>query len=154
MTRTIIVDSNSLIVLILGLMNPALIKDHDRTSIYSEEDFQNLMLVIKDFESIIVLPNIWTEVDNLLNNFCGQYKELYVRNILELIKKTSEKYLATTQIESNGYFFDLGITDTLILECAKGCNLLISSDSSLCDYARGFGINVYDMKAVKNEKFK
>lgn len=154
MKRMIIIDSNSLIVLVLGLMNPSLIKNHKRTSIYEEEDYFNLLSVIPNFESIIVLPNIWTEVDNLLNNFSGNYREHYVDKILHLVKSTSEKYFETHKIINNDYFLDLGITDTLILECAKDCNLLVSSDSKLSDYTRAFGIKVYDMKAIKNEKYK
>ena len=84
--------------------------------------------------------------NNLLNNFSGNYREHYVDKILHLVKSTSEKYFETHKIINNDYFLDLGITDTLILECAKDCNLLVSSDSKLSDYTRAFGIKVYDMK--------
>lgn len=150
----ILIDSNSLLVLILGLMNPTLINKHSKTSIYEEEDFHNLIATIKNLESIVVLPNIWTEVDNLLNKFTGNQKELYVKRIIETIKITSEKYLESKMVENNYSFYDLGLADTLILECAKDCEMLITSDSQLSDYARAFGINVYDMKELKNERLK
>ncbi len=150
----ILIDSNSLLVLILGLMNPSLINKHSKTSIYEEEDFHNLVFTIKNLESIVVLPNIWTEVDNLLNKFTGSQKELYVKRIIETIKKTSEKYLESKIIENNLSFYDLGLADTLILECARDCEMLITSDSALSDYARAYGINVYDMKELKNERLK
>ncbi|AZQ44185.1 PIN domain-containing protein [Nonlabens ponticola] len=150
----ILIDSNSLLVLILGLMNPALINKHSKTSIYEEEDFHNLVSAIKKIESIVVLPNIWTEVDNLLNKFTGSQKELYVKRIIETIKITSEKYLESKMVENNYSFYDLGLADTLILECAKDCEMLITSDSALSDYARALGVNVYDMKELKNERLK
>lgn len=148
----ILIDSNSLLVLILGLMNPSLINKHSKTSIYEEEDFHNLISVIKNLESIVVLPNIWTEVDNLLNKFTGNQKELYIKRIIETIKITSEKYFESKMVENNYAFYNLGLADTLILECAKDCEMLITSDSELSDYARAYGINVYDMKELKNEK--
>lgn len=150
----ILIDSNSLIVLILGLMNPSLINSHSKTSIYEEEDFYNLLAAIKSIESIVVLPNIWTEVDNLLNKFNGGYKDLYVAKMINTIKITSEKYLESHLVENNNAFYDLGLSDTLILEFAKECEMLITSDSALSDYARAFGINVYDMKELKNERLK
>lgn len=150
----ILIDSNSLLVLILGLMNPTLINKHSKTSIYEEEDFHNLVSTIKSIESIVVLPNIWTEVDNLLNKFTGSQKELYVQRIIETIKKTSEKYFESKIVENSHSFYDLGLTDTLILECAKNCEMLITSDSALSDYARAYGINVYDMKELKNIRLK
>lgn len=54
-------------------------------------------------------------------------------------------------ITSDG-FNDLGLTDSLILEYAKNCKLLITSDSQLSDYARANGIEVYDMVKSRNEK--
>lgn len=150
----ILIDSNSLIVLILGLMNPKLVNTHSKTSIYEEEDFYNLLSAIENIESIVVLPNIWTEVDNLLNKFTGNYKDLYVQKVIDTMKNTSEKYLKSHSVENNFAFYDLGLSDTLILECAKNCKMLITSDSMLSDYARANGINVYDMKELKNEKLK
>ncbi len=150
----ILIDSNSLIVIILGLMNPSLINSHSKTSIYDDEDFQNLMSTIKSIESIVVLPNIWTEVDNLLNKFSGSNKDLYIDKIINTIKSTSEKYLESILVEKKPSFYDLGLADTLILEYAKECDMLITSDSALSDYARAYGINVYDMKELKNEKLK
>ena len=147
----IIIDTNALVVLIIGLIDPKLIKNHRRTSIYTIEDYNKLLLVIGDISRLVVLPNIWTEVDNLLNNFIG-YKYEYVVKISEIIKNTSEKYFESELATNCEAFFDLGLTDTLILECAKKCKLLITSDSKLSDYAIANGILVYDMVKERNEK--
>jgi rRNA-processing protein FCF1 len=150
----VLIDSNSLIVLILGLMNPTLINKHSKTSIYDEQDFHELMYLIENVESLVVLPNIWTEVDNILNRFNGAYKDLYVKKIVETIKLTTEAYLESNRVEGSHCFYEIGLTDTLILEYAKQCQLLITSDSALSDYARANGIEVYDMKEAKNRKFR
>lgn len=150
----IIIDSNSLLVFLLGLINPSLINKHSRTSIYDEQDFYILIDVIKDIKSLVVLPNIWTEVDNLLNKFTGNYKSQYIQKITKTIKETSEKYIESQTIENNYAFYDLGLTDTLILEFAKDCELLITSDSQLSDYAIANGVIVFDLKKYKNERLK
>lgn len=149
-----LIDSNSLLILILGLMNPSLINKHKKTSIYSEEDFEYLIEVIGNIDSLVVLPNILTEVDNLLNKFKGNYKDLYVEKIIQTIKNTTEQYLESSLIEENYAFYDLGLTDTLILEHAKNCELLITSDSTLSDYARSQGVEVFDLKELINNKLK
>lgn len=148
----ILIDSNALIVLLLGLIDPKLLKNHKTTSIYDEEDFFDLLHVIGDFNQILVLPNIWTEVDNLLNSFGGNYKYQYTQKITEIIKATSEKYINSQAGSECESFFDLGLTDSLVLEQAKCCKLLITSDSKLSDYAIAYGIKVYDLVKVKNEK--
>lgn len=150
----IIIDSNSLLVLLLGLINPSLINTHSKTSIYDEEDYHTLVDVIQDINNVIVLPNIWTEVDNLLNKLSGGYKDLYIQKIVQTIKETSEKYIESKVVENNYAFYDLGLTDTLILEYAKDCEMLITSDSQLSDYAKANGVTVFDLKELKNERIK
>lgn len=149
----ILIDANALVVLLLGLIDPKLISKNRRTSIYEENDFYNLLTVIGNIEQLVVLPNIWTEVDNLLNNLGGSYKYLYVQKITETIKATSEKYISSVTATTSHNFIDLGLTDSLILEYSKECKLLITSDSRLSDYARAYGIKVFDMIKDRNEKF-
>lgn len=148
----IIIDANALVVLLIGSINPKLIESHKRTSIYSEEDFHELLFAVGNIEKLVVLPNVWTEVDNLLNSFSGHYKYQYVRIIFEIIKVTSEKYLNSILGAESNSFYDLGLTDSLILEYAKSCEFLITSDSRLSDYAIANGIKVYDMVKIRNEK--
>ena len=97
--------------------------------------------------------NVWTEADNLLNNFRGRLKERYVQHVMHLVHTSSEKYLPSINAVSSHYFHPLGITDSLLLLHAKECELLITSDSKLSDYAHAEGIDVYDMVQVRNKNF-
>jgi len=149
----IIIDTNSLIVFLIGSMNENLISGHKRTSIYTKQDYYNLLAVIKDIKNIIVLPNVWTEVDNLLNGFSGNYKWPYITQIRKIIAHTTENYLNSKTGTDSLYFEAIGLTDSLILELAKDCEFLITSDSVLSDYANANGIKVYDMIKKRNEEF-
>jgi len=149
----ILIDTNALIVLLLGIIDKRLINRHERTSIYNEQDFNDLLAIIGSFDKLIVLPNVWTEVDNLLNRLHGRYKDRYVQEIIKTIKSTTETYLESVKAAESVGFFDLGLTDSLLLEHAKGCKLLITSDSQLSDYALGYGIRVYDMVKSRNDRF-
>ncbi len=146
----ILIDTNALVLLIVGLIDNDLIGKHKRTSIYDVEDFYLLIQMIGDLNQLVVLPNIWTEVDNLLNNFSGLYKHPYVEKITEIIRVTSEKYLDSVSGTEIHSFYELGLTDSLILEYAKECKFLITSDSKLSDYATAYGIKVYDIVKQKN----
>jgi len=148
-----LIDSNALIVLILGLKDTKLIPKHKRTSIYYEQDFYDLQAVIEDIRNLVVLPNNWTEVNNLLNNFKGDYKQEYIYKITDTIKNSTEKYIPSNFAVENFAFIELGITDTLILECAKECKLIITSDSKLSDYANALGFKVFDLVKNRNDRF-
>ena len=147
----IAIDTNALILLIIGSIDPKIIENHKRTSIYDLEDYQFLTEVIGDYNRLVVLPNIWTEVDNLLNNFIGRQKELYIENMKILTKELSEEYLISHEATENYAFFDLGLTDTQILILSQKCECLITADSRLSDYAISFGVKIVDLVKRKNE---
>jgi hypothetical protein len=149
----ILIDSNSLILLTLGLINQELISKHKRTSIYTKKDFEDLLLVIKDLNNLVVLPNIWTEVDNILNRLSGNYKWPYIENLKALVTQTTENYLESKLGINSDYFISVGLTDSLILELGKKCDLLITSDSTLSDIAIANGIKVYDIVKKRNQDF-
>jgi len=148
----ILIDTNALVILIIGQIDSKLINSHRRTSIYEEQDYYDLITVIKDYKKLVVLPNVWTEVDNLLNNFGGEQKYKYIVAIKETIKSSSEKYINSLIGIDSDSFFDLGLTDSLLLNFAKECEFLITSDSSLSDYALASNIKVYDI--VKNRNIR
>jgi rRNA-processing protein FCF1 len=148
----ILIDTNALIVLLLGLMDKRLINKHKRTSIYEEQDFDDLISVIGSLDKLVVLPNVWTETDNLLNDFGGELKYQYMVQTIEAMKSTSEKYIESIKGFESDSFFDLGLTDSLLLSCAKECEFLITSDSGLSDYAKANGVLVYDIVKNRNDR--
>lgn len=148
-----LIDTNALVLLIVGIIDPRQIKTHKRLSIYEEEDFYKLWLVLDGLDQLVVLPNVWTEVDNLLNTFSRNLKGQYIFAVTETIKETTEKYIKTIKATEQYTFFDLGITDSLLLHYAKKCDLLITSDSKLSDYALSRGIKVYDLVIERNKRF-
>lgn len=150
----ILIDTNALVLLIIGLIDQNLIAKHKRTSLYRKEDFELLLTVIKDFDNLIVLPNIWTEADNLLNSLSGNYKWLYIETPKALEGRSSENYLKSKLGIDSDYFIQVGLTDSLILELGKKCDLLITADSALSDITLANGIKVYDMIQKRNEDFK
>lgn len=110
------------------------------------------MQVIEDLDKLITIPNVWTEVDNLLNRI-GYLKYEYVDQLKVLMSQTEERYLSSNIALSQAEFWSLGITDTLLLQVAKECDLLITSDSELSDFANANGVKVYDMVLERNKDF-
>ncbi len=149
----ILIDTNSLLVLLLGYLNPKLINTHPRTSIYIENDFYNLLNVIGDLKNLIILPNVWTEADNLLNNFNKDHHYVYLKTLVHLTKKTTEVYVKSNSFELSKELFSLGLTDILLLKYSKNCRFLITGDSTLSDYAKANGVEVYDVVKNRNENF-
>lgn len=155
----IIIDTNTLLLLVLGSVNVNLIESSERLSIFDKNDFISLrrFLSQKD-EKIYTLPNIWTEVNNLtLKKIKGKNLYEYWVVVEKLMNFSIEVYEETSEtLQPYERFIKLGVTDQAILNLAmKNKNaLLISMDSLLSDMARSLSINVFDMKQIKNEQLK
>lgn len=150
----ILIDTNALLVLILGLIEPKSISKNKRASIYEEEDFNNLPYMIGDFSNLVIFPNIWTELDNLLNNITGDNKYRYCEILKQLSKKITEKYIETSISINSDLFYQLGLTDSLIIYHGKNCDFIITGDSTLSDLARANQIIVYDLVEERNKRLR
>lgn len=147
----ILIDTNAFIILVLGIIDKTLINKHKRTSIYSDTDYDNLINFIgDDLSKILVIPNIWTEVDNLLNNTLANYKYQYYLTIKQLFNNTTEQYFETKKLTKSLYLDQVGITDSIIIEIAKKCKCIVTGDSRLSDIAIANGIKVYDLVELRN----
>ncbi|WP_439490352.1 PIN domain-containing protein [Algoriphagus sp.] len=148
----IFIDANALILLVVGLIDKSLISTHKRTSIFESIDFENLTFLIGSLERILTTPNVLTEVDNLLNNFQKGHRWTYYQVLKELISKSTERFIESKSNLESQAFFDLGLTDSGVLEICKECDFLITGDSKLADYANAYGIKVIDLKKIRNDR--
>ena len=158
-SKKIILDTNIFLLYLMGQIAPHKIEKHQRTSIYDISDYKFLIKTMNDFGSgvepkLVICPNITTEVDNLLNNkFHGADKNKYVDVSRKIYEQSIEVYTKTIEAVRYDTYYKLGITDSIILLMAKNCDLLISGDSQLCDYARSIDIPLLDFKEYVNRKF-
>jgi predicted nucleic acid-binding protein len=150
--RDVIIDSNIFILFLAGQINENKIEKYTRNSLYTKEDYYLLLNILTEYDKIITSPNILTEVDNILNRITGEDKYKYLVLVKSIYKQTIEKYIKTETVAQNWFFDSLGITDSSLLMMAKDCELLISGDSSLCDYAKSLNIKTFDFKEYINSK--
>lgn len=148
----IAIDTNALLILIIGSIDCKIFKTHRRTSIYGEIDYDILVGLIKDFKNLVVTPNIWTEVDNLLNDFNGSYKDLYISQMKKVTAIINEEYIESFKAFESDNVFELGLTDTQILSVSIKCKRLITADSKLSDYAKAYGVEVFDLVKERNQR--
>ena len=150
--RDVIIDTNIFILFLAGQINENKIGAYTRNSLYTKEDYYFLLNILANYDRIITSPNILTETDNILNRISGEDKYKYLVLAKAIYKQTIEKYIKTETISQNWFFDTLGITDSAILMMAKESDLLISADSSLCDYAKSLNIKTFDFKEYINNK--
>lgn len=152
-----LIDINTLLLLILGNINPNKILHNKRTNLFDDADYYSLLVILGDLKKVTVLPNIWTEADNLLKESLKKEWK-YTQSLQELANDLIEVYEPTKEVVIKAALPSLGITDTAIIKHLVGSKSknkkLITMDSELSNFAKANGITVIDLIQIKNEKIR
>lgn len=127
MPRVVLLDSNLFLVWVVGSVDPALVGTYERTSSYSTEDFALLSEYLASFETVLVLPNILTEVNNLLGKLKGDYRTAAHQILARAVRDWQEQYVASRDAVQQPEFMWLGITDAAVLAVA-GHDVEVATD--------------------------
>lgn len=147
--KDVIIDSNLLLLLLIGNYNKSLI-GKKWTSKYTIEDFLKLKKLISRFSRIIVTPQILSEISNLAKNQVGEnFFKLFLENNIKILLDSHEEHTHKQIILENNKVFTLGITDAGIIEtCKKTKNLLITEDFALSKIVESLSLPVLRFRVI------
>lgn len=129
-SRELLLDTNLLILYIVGSIDPKLIGKHKRTNQFIPEDFRLLQSVVRRFPRIVTTPNILTEVSNLLDQTEERISQALHAVLGALIKAETfgERYVRGLDAVSIQEFHRLGVTDASVLFLAGKEQLLVLTE--------------------------
>jgi hypothetical protein len=127
----IIIDTQLLLLFVVGTTGRSYIRKHKRLQAYSEADFDLLREVIAPFDSIVVTPNTLTETSNLLGYIHEPMRSEVFAVFGTIVQYTDERYVESRAICDRREFVLLGLTDTALLDLSSGGNILLTSDFEL-----------------------
>lgn len=132
----LLIDTNMLIVLLIGSYSPDLIPKCEKTSDYDENDFIYIKRLIAETRAkIIVTPHILAEVSNL--TFRGIIYEpgfsQYVEGLIAILQESQEHHIKKASLMGHtGLLASFGFTDLSVLEAAKELKCaVLTNESSL-----------------------
>jgi rRNA-processing protein FCF1 len=147
--KSVIVDSNLLLLLVVGLWNPRAIKEHKRLSDLTHDDFEVLRAFLGTFGRVVTTAHVLTEVSNLAGSAHGQAKAAIFRQLESLISVLDERNLPASSICSRPEFFPFGLTDA-VLSHFSGEMLLITKDGRLARHLQTQGLNALTLENIKS----
>ncbi len=147
----VLFDANLLLVYWVGLLDRKLIKSVSSTSTFSEEDYERIMLIRSRFKRIFITPHIISEVSNLsFNDIHGPQLVRYLKQLVNSLKGFEEKYITKERIAENSIFFNVGFTDTSIVEAAKELKLfVVTTDGPLSGFLGGMKIATLNFNSFR-----
>ena len=127
----LLIDTNLLVLLIVGLVNRDRISRFKRTTSYSSADWDLLSGILERISLRYTLPHVLAEVSTL-TDLKGPELDIAREVLLRLIKELCELQLTSFDACATPLYRRLGLTDAAIAEAARRhrCSVL-TADSDL-----------------------
>jgi rRNA-processing protein FCF1 len=143
-TKGVIVDTNVLLLYLVGSFDPNLIRNFKRTAGFTEEDFDLVNSFTNSFEMRVTTPHILTEVSDLI----GNREELHIL-LKEYLNFSDEKFLESKKIAENPAFNRFGLADTAIVDTAKDSYLVFTDDGPLYNFLTNIGVDALKLDQIR-----
>lgn len=140
--QTVVLDSNLLVLLIVGATSPAYIGTHKRLRAYKWADYMLLDQLLAGATRIVVTPNTLTETLNLAGQIAEPTRGNIFRTFRLLLGRSVEVYVASRQAAERSEFLRLGLTDSVVLASANDQSIIVTADLNLYLEAMRQGRNV------------
>jgi rRNA-processing protein FCF1 len=128
----VLVDTNILVLYVVGTLDPDLIGKHKRTNKFLPADYRLLDGLLRRFRRIVTTPNVLTEVSNLVDQIGGETGPRLQALLGGLIESSFEEhYVQSVETVKTDEFHRIGLTDSSILLLAKEDLLVLTDDIHL-----------------------
>ena len=128
----VLIDSNLLLLLLVGTYDRSLIERTKRLNKYSVGDFDLLLRFCGLFRRILTTPHVLTEVSNLTQNPDDRRLSAFFKFFADQCGVLIERYQISADIVRHSLFLSFGLADSaLAMESDEGM-LLLTDDFSLC----------------------
>ena len=132
---SLLLDSNLLLLLVIGTYDLRLVDTFKRVSNYSASDFAILARLISGFRNLLATPHVLTEVSNLANSLPWSIKADWFNHFSRRITRLEERHIPAANLASLPEFSVFGLTDAALFELAKS-TLLVTADERLASHLR------------------
>lgn len=126
----LLVDTNLLLLYLIGRTNKNRISNFKRTQAYTIEDFDLLDRVMAGFKTLITTPHVLTEVSNL-GDLYGQEREVFRSWFVRTVEQSREHYEESRSVVKETCFRRLGLTDAAIAALRSHGFLFLTDDLDL-----------------------
>ena len=135
----------------MGSIGKVDIQKFKRTAIFTEDDYDLLITLIKK-SKIVITPNVLTEASNLLESYNNSSSSTEVFLTLKrILTEINEQYFSSLELSSNECFLKFGLSDSSIYELSKKGVIAITIDFPLFGYLSNKNCPVLNFNHVRTE---
>jgi len=112
MPNVALLDTNVLLLWLVGLTDPSLFITFKRVDVFSPDDFKLLAQLLKRFQKLISTPHVLAEVSNFVDQAPQHRRRELVASLRTFAQQNKEHYEAAITLTRRDEFAALGLTDT------------------------------------------
>lgn len=149
----LLLDTNLLLLWIVGNVARDYIPQHKRLKAFSGPDFDYLKTILAGSNSVTTTVNAWTEVTNIIP--FGVRPPLS-RHLLDFVRfavqQWPELYHPSRNIVEDGAFMELGLADGALLSSLDNKTTLLTTDAPLYWHALARGHRAFNFHHLREER--
>ena len=129
--RSLVLDANVLVLLIVGSVDRESIALHKRTRQFIETDFDLLAEIVQRFDRCVVTTSVLTEASNLLAQTHDALKVRLLAALGHFVGIALEERPESRAVVAEKVFTRLGLTDAGLMGCVRSGYSLLTTDLGL-----------------------
>ena len=142
-------DTNILLLLFVGNVDPKRIQHFKRTTQFTIEDYILLKKLLSYFERIVSTPNILSEINSLSGQLGDPFKSHFFVRFSKEIELVDERYVRSIDAATMGEFAKFGLTDSVTIGLSNGRFLVLTDDFKLCQYLARSGVDTINFNHIR-----
>jgi len=152
--KSILLDSNLLLVFLTGYFDEQLLGRFKRVSAYSIQDYRILVRLLRSFRVLMTTPHVLTEVGNLANHLPEDVRKEWNRSFGALLLAQDrfpyflERWVPAGQLAVMTEFAAFGIADASLRLLASEA-LVVTEDFRLSGVLRQQGLPVLNFQDIR-----
>lgn len=146
-SKGVFLDSNLVLLLLIGSVDRTLVGKHKRLEKYTTNDFDLLKAIISPVKRLFTTPHIATEVSNLAGNLSSD--ERFLKVLRSFLQHSSESHCTAARIVTEKRWERLGLTDTALCLLARR-RLVVTDDLGLALSLEKGGENVINFNQLRS----
>lgn len=147
--KGILIDTNLLILLLVGSYNEDMISSFKRTTNYVVEDYRYLKVFLTGFEKHFYTPNILTEITNLTDTINIAPNFSFFQHVKYMLSAFKEENISSDEIMQLKSFLKFGLTDAVNCKLSDKY-LVLTDDLRLCSYLESQGLPAINFNHIRN----
>jgi hypothetical protein len=129
-TKGVLLDTNLLVLYLIGKVNPRRILNHKRTASYELNDFYLLDFLVGGFRKLITTPHLLSQTSDLAA-LDGEERQISRKVFKAMIQGMDERYDQSRSVVEDPFFSRLGLADAAIAMACRKSLLVLTDDLDL-----------------------